>query len=218
MKLIFQLLSYIFHPWLILTYSVLLLWLVNPYIFQGTMNNVNLLMIKIWISSFLFPLIIAGMMIGLKFVDVNTLNRARERVFPLIGTMLFYIWLTVNMYRSGGTPEALLTITMGATLALILGFVVNLVFPISFHSLGMGVLFSISTLIYFYFGFSDFTWPGSSYLVGSEWLVVIFLWLSGWVLTARSWLKSYSLARVYTSAILGLVSPWMALLQIELFL
>jgi len=82
----------------------------------------------------------------------------------------------------------------------------------------MGVLFSVSTLIYFYFGFTDFTWPGSSYLVGSQWLVVIFLWLSGWVLTARSWLKSYSLARVYTSAILGFISPWIALLQIELLL
>lgn len=218
MKVIFQLLSYLFHPWLILTYSVLLLWLVNPYIFQGTVNNVNLLLIKIWISSFLFPLVIAGMMVGLQFVDMKTLHQARERVFPLIGTMLFYIWLTVNMYRSGGTPDALLIITMGATLALIFGFVVNLVFPISFHSLGMGVLLSTSTLIYFYFGFADFTWPGSSYLVGSQWLVVACLWLLGWVLTARSWLKSYALERVYASAVLGFISPWIALLQIELFL
>lgn len=218
MKLFFQLLSYIFHPWLILTYCVLLLWSVNPYIFQGGSGNANLLIIKIWISSFLFPILIAGMMVGLEFIDLKTLNQPRERVFPLIGSMLFYIWLSVNMYRSGGTPDALLSLALGATLALIMGFAVNLVFAISFHSLGMGVLLATSTLLYFYFGFADFSWPGSSVLIGSQWTVILCLWFSGWVLTARAWLKGYSLSRVYWSGILGFVSPWLALLNLELWL
>jgi hypothetical protein len=218
MKLIFQMLSYIFHPWMMLTYSVLLLWLVNPYIFQGASSAANLLLIKIWISSFLFPLLIAGMMIGLQFVKVSTLDQPRERIFPLIGSMLFYIWLTVNMYKAGGTPEPLLGITLGATIALILGFVINLIYPISFHALGAGLLLSASTHIYFYFGFSDFNWPGSDYLIGSQWLVVACLWVSGWVLTARIWLKDYALSRVYLSTIIGFISPWIALIQLAIFL
>jgi len=218
MKFVFQLLSYVFHPWLILSYSVLLLWLVNPYIFQGASGNANLLIFKVWISSFLFPVLIAGMMIGLHFVDRNSLDQPRERIFPLIGTMLFYIWLSVNMYRAGGTPDALLVITLGTTLALVVGFIFNLIAPISFHALGIGVLLSASTLIYFYFGFADFTWPGSDYLVGSQWLVVACLWLSGWVLTARIWLKTYSLTRVYASATLGFLLPWLALFQTEFLL
>ncbi len=218
MKLFFKFLGLVFHPWLILSYCVVLLWLVNPYVFQGTSNNVGLLMIKIWISSFLFPLLIAGVMIGLRFVDTKELNQSRERIFPLIGTMLFYIWLSVNMYKAGGTPDSLLVATIGATLALIFGFVFNLIFPISFHSLGMGVLLGNATLIYFYFGFLDFSLPGQPILIGTEWIVVICLWLAGWILTARIWIKGYSLIRVYASLALGFVSQWLALAQVQLFL
>ncbi|NBC25116.1 MAG: hypothetical protein GVX78_05830 [Bacteroidetes bacterium] len=218
MKLFFKFLGLVFHPWLILSYCVVLLWLVNPYVFQGASNNVELLMIKIWISSFLFPLLIAGVMIGLRFVDTKELNQSRERIFPLIGTMLFYIWLSVNMYKAGGTPDSLLVATIGATLALIFGFVFNLIFPISFHSLGMGVLIGNATLIYFYFGFLDFSLPGQPILIGTEWIVVICLWLAGWILTARIWIKGYSLLRVYGSLALGFVSQWLALAQLQLFL
>ena len=218
MRLIFHVLSYIFHPWLMLSYSVMLLWLVNPYIFQGASSSANLLLIKIWISSFLFPLLIAGLMIGLQFISLKTIDQPRERIFPLIGTLLFYIWLTVNMYKAGGTPEALLGLTLGATIAVILGFVINLVTPVSFHALGVGVLLSTATLIYFYFGFADFNWPGSNYLIGSRWMVVACLWVSGWVLTARMWLKEYSLFRVYLSTVLGFISPWIALLQLQVIL
>lgn len=218
MKLFFKFLSLIFHPWLILSYCVVLLWLVNPYVFQGSSYNVGLLMIKIWISSFLFPLLIAGVMIGLRFIDLTEKNQSRERIFPLIGTMLFYIWLSVNMYKAGGTPESLLTATMGATFALILGFVFNLIFPISFHSLGMGVLLGNATLIYFYFGFLDFSLPGQQLIIGSEWIVIICLWLAGWILTARIWLKDYSLHRIYGSLTLGFVSQWLALVQLQFLL
>ncbi len=214
----FRFLSLLFHPWLILSYSVLLLWLVNPYIFLGGQSDMGLLVIKIWISSFLFPALIAAMMIGLKFVDVSKLHHHKERIFPLIGSMLFYIWLSVNMYLSGGTPDALLVLTLGATLALIMGFVINIAFPISFHALGMGVLVAASTLFYFFYGFTDFSLPGSPYLIGTEWLVIFTLLLSGWILTARKWLRSYDLKQLYASWIIGIFMPWLVLFNLTFIL
>ena len=210
-----KIVSFIFHPLCILFYAFGLLLLTNPYLFGGEIDKV-LLAIKFFVVSLLFPVLITLMMIGLKLVDSFQMKTKKERILPLIATMLFYIWLFVNLYQSGQMPSAVLIITLGALLGLIIGFLVNMSYKISFHAIGAGGMAGMGNLIYAYFAHSDFDiqlWQ-NGLEISTKFLFVITLLIAGLIMTARTYLKVHTLPQVYSGALIGFTSQWMAYLII----
>jgi membrane-associated phospholipid phosphatase len=188
-----------------------MLLLTNPYIFGGQIDPA-LLTIKFFFISFLFPVLVTFMMIGLKLVPSIQMGDKKDRILPLIATMLFYIWLFVNLYQSGQMPDALLVITLGSILALVIGFLVNMMYKISFHAIGAGGMVGMGSLIYIFFAHEDFDIAllSAEFSVDTQFLLLLTILLAGLVMTARVYLEAHSLKQVYSGAVIGFLSQWVA--------
>lgn len=189
----------------------------NPFLFGGELDK-GVLVIKFFVISFLFPVLITLMMIGLKLVDSFKMEDKKDRILPLIATMLFYIWLFINLFQSGKMPDALLIIVLGSLLALVLGFLINMVYKISFHAIGAGGMVGMGSLIYAYFAHKDFnimlfqdTWE-----ISTRFLLIFTILLAGLIMSGRIYLKAHTLNQVYSGAFLGFTTQWLAFLIIKM--
>lgn len=209
--------SWVFHPLCILFYGFGLLMITNPYLFGGQIDP-GLLAIKFFVVSFLFPVLITIMMIVLNLVPSIQMDGAKDRILPLIATMLFYIWLFVNLINSGHIPDALLIITLGAIIGLVVGFLVNLIAKISFHGIGAGGMMGMGSLIYVFFAHKDFdiALGNAAFTVNSQFLLILTILLAGLIMTARAYLKAHTLNQIYIGAFVGFVAQWMAFVIIKM--
>lgn len=212
-----KIIAIVFHPLCILFYGFALLMATNPFLFGGELDK-GVLVIKFFVISFLFPVLITLMMIGLKLVDSFKMEDKKDRILPLIATMLFYIWLFINLFQSGKMPDALLIIVLGSLLALVLGFLINMVYKISFHAIGAGGMVGMGSLIYAYFAHKDFnimlfqdTWE-----ISTRFLLIFTILLAGLIMSGRIYLKAHTLNQVYSGAFLGFTTQWLAFLIIKM--
>lgn len=134
-------LSVVFHPLLMLTYLLLLLMWVNPYLFGETAFTLdNLLLINIIISTVFLPAFGVFLMKMLDLVSTWTLEDKQERIGPYILTGIFYLWIFVNLRQNPDVPTAYKSFILGATIGLFMGFFINIFSKISLHTIGMGGL------------------------------------------------------------------------------
>lgn len=133
--------SVVFHPLLMVTYMLLILLLVNPYIFgvnsvEGGMRN----LLMIFFSTFFIPIISVLMMKALKLIPSLELKNSQDRIGPFIVTGVFYISTFYLIYRSPDIPIAFKACFLGAVMGLFFAFFINLFSKISLHAVGMGGL------------------------------------------------------------------------------
>ncbi len=141
MKTMAKIISYIFHPLLMLTYIFLLLLLINPYLFGG-LNQTNILPLgfNIVYNTFLIPAFIVFLMKVLGFVPDLELKDKQHRIVPYVATGVFYLWIFINLKSNPEVPHAFKLFTLGATIALFMAFFINIFSKISMHTTGMGGL------------------------------------------------------------------------------
>ncbi len=153
-KSIAQIISFVFHPLLVVTYMLVILMLINPYLFgvNGIHDEVSkLIILRAFITTFIIP--IAGILIlkPLGWVQSLALEQKEERIAPYILTGLFYAWVAVNTYNDGNTPKVFASFAMGAAIALFIAFFVNVFSKISVHAVGMGSLLGMIIISLFLF-------------------------------------------------------------------
>lgn len=99
-----QVISFVFHPLLILTYMLVLLLLVNPYLFG--VNSVGdqaskLLIIQVFLYTFFIPAVSVLLFRALGLIKSLELRDRYDRIGPYILTGIFYLWLFYNLKNSG---------------------------------------------------------------------------------------------------------------------
>ena len=133
--------SVIFHPLLMVTYMLLILLLVDPYLFgensvQGGMRNI----LMVFFSTFIIPLISVLLMKALKLIPSLDLKNSEDRIGPFIVTGVFYLSTFYLVYRIPEMPVAFKACFLGAVIGLFIAFFINLFSKISLHAIGMGGL------------------------------------------------------------------------------
>lgn len=156
-------------------------------------KHVGLIVITLFINTVMFPLLCTALMVRLGFVQSIQMPKREDRILPLIAAMIFFIWTLVSM-RAMQPPLLFLQMMFGATMALILTFIVNLKFKISLHAMGAGNLVAIILFIIFQ----------THYQV--LWLLIIGLIVAGLIGTARLWLNAHSKKEIAVGYIVGFFS------------
>ena len=135
-----KLLSYILHPLLIATLAIVALMLRTDLY-----SIVMPLPLKLWFLSLVivFTLLIptASVLILLKLnavYSVELVHRS-ERTIPLLVTSASYMALTFFL-KSVNIPPVFLYVIYSATIALLAGLLINMVYKISLHTLGWGAM------------------------------------------------------------------------------
>ncbi len=208
--------SYLFHPLLILTYMLILVLLVNPYLFG--VNNIRaqgLLIVLIFLSTVLLPAFSVSMMKTLGMVESFQLKTRQERIAPYIITGIFYIWMFVNFKNNSQIPLIFTTFVLGATISLFVAFFINIFSKISIHGVGMGGLIGMVSLLMLLYDYHIF--PVEIPLLGSFQLslttiLMVVILIAGLVGTSRLLLKAHQPPELYGGYFVGFAAQFLAML------
>lgn len=141
LRLSANLISVLFHPLFILYYIFLTLHTITPVAFMFSENRqrvaVHLLVFGL---SVFFPLISTFALRAAGLIKSIRLEDSKERIGPMIATIIFYVWLFLNYKQFGIGPDIFIATILGATIALSIAFLINNFSKISLHCVGAGGL------------------------------------------------------------------------------
>lgn len=135
-----RILSYILHPLLIPTLAISALML-RPDLYVIVLPD----QLKIWYISmvflftFLIPVASVLLLIQFKLVSSLEMQLRNERTIPLLIASISYMTLLFSV-KSNNIPPLFQYVLYSASLALLVGLMINLAYKISLHTLGWGAL------------------------------------------------------------------------------
>ncbi len=145
----------------------------------------------VFINTFMFPAISILMMRKLGFIDSLSMPDNKQRIIPLVATIIFYVWAYLAM-RKTNFPYMMMIFMMGALVSLFISFVINVFYKLSLHMVGIsGALMAVMTMLFF-----------SQTDVSYFFLFVIVL--TGAIASARLYLEAHTLQEVYAGFIIGI--------------
>lgn len=207
--------SVIFHPLLALTYMLLLLLLVNPYLFGvNSVGGRSQLILLIFLSTFVIPAFSVIMMKFLGMVSSIELPTKQERIGPYIIAGVFYLWMFINFKNNAMIPMAYTTFVLGATIALFVGFFINIFSKISTHAIGMGGLIAMIVITMMQFSYESFTLNTATFgtlQLSMNLVLMIAVVLAGIVGTARLLLKAHEPNDLFGGYLVGFLTQFVAL-------
>jgi len=217
LKSLAQVLSFIFHPLLIVTYMLVLLLLVNPYLFG--VNSIGdkaskLLILQVFLSTFFIPAFAVAMLRFTGMVKSLEMKTRQERIGPYIITGMFYIWMFRNFLGSDQVPTAFSSFLLGASIGLFIAFFINIFSKISAHAVGMGGLVGMVVITLLLFSYDTFTIHST--LVGvvelsMNGVLMVVILVAGMVGTARLLLQAHEPLDLYGGYLVGFASQFIAL-------
>lgn len=194
-----HLLSYIFHPLFITSYIMCFLIFFHPYAFTGFDQRTKVLrLINIVLCNAFFPIFATLLLKLLGFISSMHLRTEKERIIPYIIAMIFY-WWTWNVYKHlPDTPDIAIRFLLGAFLALCGGWLCNIYFKISMHSLAMGG----AVMFFLLFSFTD------NYASGLYLTIAVIA--AGLVTSARLLTGDHRPFEVYSGLFIGALGQYIA--------
>ncbi|MBS1779238.1 MAG: hypothetical protein JST70_07910 [Bacteroidetes bacterium] len=135
--------SFVFHPVFMPTVLLCLLYILAPSSFVGfSIQNFNTALAIIAINTLFFPLITVLLLKGLGFIQSIYMHDAKDRIIPLIATMIFYFWAYLvfknRIFKEVDTPFILRVMLLGNFWGVILLFMVNIFYKASMHTSAAG--------------------------------------------------------------------------------
>ncbi len=206
------LISGIFHPLLVPTYMLLLLLLINPFLFglRGVGEPLaRQTLVMVFLYTCFIPLVSVALMKALDMVDSLLLEDRMQRIGPYLLVLVLYLWVYYNFARNGEVPTAYIAFLLGVVIALSVTFFVNIFAKISAHAVGMGGMVGMVLLATVMFG-------GQAIQLGNWFLSLPFLLMltiiaAGLTSSARLQLEAHTLLDVGMGFLVGFGSQLVAL-------
>jgi hypothetical protein len=211
MRAFAKVISLLFHPLTMLTYIVIVLLLINPYIFgKSNLNQGWWLIAQVFMSTFLLPAFAVAMMKNLGLVASYEMEDRTDRIIPFIATGMFYLWVFMSVRKSNVFPQIYTIAVLGATIALFIAFFINLFSKISIHAVGVGGLLGMILIAIRWFSYSYFYWGQSGDAIPIYWVLIAAILLAGLVCTARLLLDAHEPKDIIQGFGVGVFGMWVA--------
>ena len=135
-----QIISYIFHPLLMPSYGLLLLFANrNVFTFMLPFQAKAAVLFIVFLNTSLLPAFIFYLMKRRGMLSSLRMENRTERVFPFIIAALFY-FTTYFMLRKFQLPSLLYFMLFGSACLIVIALIVNFWWKISIHMLAIGGL------------------------------------------------------------------------------
>jgi len=215
LKFFAQVVSLIFHPLLMMTYMLVILLLVNPYLFGvNSLQGGTTLVLLVFLSTFFIPAFSVAMMKFLGLIETFAMHDRMERIGPYIITGIFYLWIFRNFLANSDIPTAYTSFVLGGVIALFVAFFINIFSKISLHAVGMGGLMGMVIITMFLFSYGAFTvnLPITGTVQMSMLTVLLItIVIAGLVGTSRLILKAHQPIDLYGGYLVGFLTQFVAL-------
>jgi hypothetical protein len=197
MRLLSNLISYIFHPIFIPLAGTIMYFLVTPK--YTTLQARSGTILPIFILTIVIPILSFFILKNLGVVSSVFLTKPNERKYPLMISLGLLLMILIKVIPNNYTVELyffFLGLIASTTTAL---FLIFLPFKTSLHMMGMGSLLMFLIALSFHFE--------RNIVIAISFL----LFASGMVATARLYMKAHSRAELLIGFLLGLVSQLLTL-------
>ena len=186
-----NILSVIFHPFLITLYSFLLIFISGSYITYLPSSIKLIMLIVIFFNTLLIPIISLFILKRLGLIKSFYLEKHRERIVPIIITSIPYFFTLYLMARLP-VPQVLLKIIESGVLVLLVAALISYWWKISLHLMGIGGLsgFLLACAVQNYFSALP--------------LIMIVFVVAGLLASARLKNGDHKPAQVYAGYLTGL--------------
>lgn len=217
LRSIAQIISLVFHPLLIVTYMLVTLLVVNPYLFGvNSISDPNSkeLILRVFLSTFFIPAFSVAMLRFLGLIESIEMKTKEERIGPYIITGVFYLWMLRNFWGNSNVPAVFTSLMLGTVIALFIAFFFNIFTKISAHAVGMGGLTATAAIAMLLFRYDTFVINSTilgTFEMSLITLLMLFIFFAGLVGTARLILTAHVPRQVYSGYIVGFCSQFLAL-------
>lgn len=198
-----------------LTYMVILLLMVNPYLFGAyKVSERSILILQVFLTSAFIPIVAIFMMRMLGLVKSIEMGDKYDRIGPFICTGTFYLWLFINFKNNASIPQAYNIFLLGATIALFVAFFINNFLKISLHAIGAGGLLGMIVLTRTLFSYDSFIInlkEQQSFQIETNTLLMVIIVIAGLIGTCRLILKAHKPFEIYMGYAVGFLSQFLAL-------
>lgn len=190
-KLFAKTISFVFHPLLLPTYALLLLFSTNFYFVLVLPEDYKYLILGfVFITTFVLPSMMMFILLKADMIKSLQMESSKERVLPMFIVAGFF-FATFYFLRESPQSAIFNMFMLGSTILVLLSLLINYVTKISIHMVAQGGLFG--------------TFIGLALIFHQDIIHIIYLSIimAGFTGYARLKLKAHSPMQVYLGFILG---------------
>lgn len=188
-----RIITYLFHPMFMPVVMAIVISYLNKSEFVGiTDAQRGSILLNIILNTIFFPLITTLLLKALGFIESIQLRTSKERIIPLIATMIFYFWNYWSL-KHLNTPLSLRVLMLGAYWGVILVFMANIFIKVSMHTAAAGGAIGIVIV---------------SMMIGNYNLLIPLLFtmlIAGIIGTARMVLQAHKPGEVWLGYLIGIL-------------
>ncbi|MBX9449307.1 MAG: hypothetical protein KL787_06160 [Taibaiella sp.] len=180
LKIPARIISILFHP-IFVTFgtAMLIYWLQKPA-YISVQNAYPLWIGFLFLNLVMFPLVATLLMKALGFISSITMKNPKDRIIPLIATMIFYFWAyNVAKNISPEVPLYMRVYLLGSFWGIIMIFLINIFFKVSMHTTAIASTVGILIMMIL------------QLKIDILWIIIASIVLAGLVGTARLILKEH---------------------------
>ncbi len=201
MKILMKLISVLFHPLLMATYTLIVFYYYTPELFSPvSFSAIPIVLFATFLTTFLIPLLSILLMKMTSRVSSLELSKREERILPFISISLFYGAATYMFFEKLKLSPPLTTTMIIVTALIVILSLITLKFKISIHAAAswgvVGLLIALSMRI-----------TGSGLFLP----VVISILAAGLVASSRLFLQLHTPKEIWSGSFLGFIFTFLGL-------
>ncbi|ULQ56040.1 hypothetical protein KJS94_15435 [Flavihumibacter rivuli] len=141
LRLLAHFFSYLFHPIFIPGYITAYLLYLHPFAFAGEDDRYKLFKLaSVVFSTTFFPAFTVLLLKQLGFASSMQLRTQKERIIPIVASMIFYFWAFYVSKNQPDNPPELVQMLCAVFVSSIIALTANNFMKISLHAIAMGIL------------------------------------------------------------------------------
>lgn len=191
-KLLARTLSTVFHPLLIPSFGLLLIFSIGGHFTYMPFEHQRIVFVIVFLSTCILPLSLIPLFLLLGVIKSVYMKERKERLLPIAFTGLFYLLGYFFLSRFTMVPHFIKGFMLATLLTIIASMAITFVWKISMHMIGIGGLVGALMALSMRFGLDI-------------WVVFsIVLLISGLLGAARLYLGAHTPVQVHVGFLLGL--------------
>lgn len=133
-----KIVSYLFHPVFMPTVMAIILTYLNIQGFRGIdVPHRNQLWGNFALNTIFFPVVSVLLLKAVGFIESIQMHSSKDRIMPLIATMIFYFWAYLIM-KNLEAPLILRVLALGSFWGIVVVFILNIFIKVSMHTAAAG--------------------------------------------------------------------------------
>lgn len=200
-KLLAKIFSYVFHPLLIPTIVILILFNTNTYLAYTVAFYKNITLLIIFISTFVIPITIVPLLQTLNIIESIYMENHRDRIIPLFFTTVSYWFCYFLISRTRlPIPSIVKHFLLASVITLFITMIISYKWKISAHMIGIGGAIAAFIVVTMRLG------------IDLQLIISTFVIISGIIGTARLKLEAHNPSQIFTGFFTGLFSVFLLLI------